>query len=162
MRETGEVRRDRRLCVRPFGRLKTVRCQIIGQAREALSPDNRWIAYASDESGRSEIYVRAFSQEGTGSERKSLVSGNGGYWPKWRRDGKELLYLDADRGIVGVQVAAWASFQHATPQPLFAIGNSHPGCSLRCDSRWPAFPHPCSAYSKPRACDSDHELDNGY
>jgi eukaryotic-like serine/threonine-protein kinase len=87
-----------------------------------LSPDNRWIAYASDESGRSEIYVRAFSQEGTGSERKWLVSGNGGYWPKWRRDGKELLYLDADRGIVGVQVAAGASFQHATPQPLFASG----------------------------------------
>ena len=129
MREMGEVRRDRRLCVRPFGRLKNVRCQIIGQAREALSPANRWIAYASDESGRSEIYVRAFSQEGTGSERKWLVSGNGGYWPKWRRDGKELLYLDADRGIVGVQVAAGASFQHATPQPLFAIGNSHPGCS---------------------------------
>jgi len=66
--------------------------------------------------------VRAFSQEGTGSERKWLVSGNGGYWPKWRRDGKELLYLDADRRIVGVQVAAGTSFQHATPQPLFASG----------------------------------------
>jgi Tol biopolymer transport system component len=87
-----------------------------------LSPGNRWIAYASDESGRSEIYVRAFSREGTGSERKWLVSGNGGYWPKWRRDGKELLYLDANRGIVGVQVAAGASFQHATPRPLFASG----------------------------------------
>ena len=74
MHDIGDLRKDRRLCVRPFGRLKNVRCQIIGQAREALSPDNRWIAYASDESGRSEIYVRAFSQEGTGSERKSLVS----------------------------------------------------------------------------------------
>ena len=87
-----------------------------------LSLDNRWIAYASDETGKSEIYVRAFSQEGTGSERKWLVSGNGGYWPKWRRDGKELLYLDADRRIVGVQVAAGTSFQHGTPQPLFESG----------------------------------------
>jgi hypothetical protein len=103
-----------------------------------LSPDNRWIAYASDESGRSEIYVRAFSQEGTGSERKWLVSGNGGYWPKWRRDGKELLYLDADRGIVGVQVAAGASFQHATPQPLFASGIRTPegASSVLCKRRF--------------------------
>jgi Tol biopolymer transport system component len=70
----------------------------------SLSPDGRWIAHASDESGRSEIYVRAFSAEGSGSAREWLVSGNGGYWPKWRRDGKELLYLDANRGVVAVEV----------------------------------------------------------
>ena len=82
-----------------------------------LSPDGKWIAYASDESGRSEIYVQAFSEEGAGSERKWLVSDNGGHWPKWRRDGKELLYLAADRGIVGVKVATGVSFQHGAPSP---------------------------------------------
>jgi Tol biopolymer transport system component len=56
-----------------------------------FSPDGRWVAYTSDESGRFEIYVQAFSEEGGGSGRTWQVSYNGGTWPKWRRDGKELL-----------------------------------------------------------------------
>ncbi len=87
-----------------------------------LSPDGRWIAYASDQSGRSEIYVQAFSAEGSGSARKWLVSGNGGHWPKWRRDGKELLYLGANRGVVAVEVTTGAGFQHGAPRVLFASG----------------------------------------
>jgi dipeptidyl aminopeptidase/acylaminoacyl peptidase len=87
-----------------------------------LSPDSKWIAYASDESGRSEIYVQALTQDGGASERKWLVSDSGGHWPKWRRDGKELLYLAADRRIVGVEVKTGASFQHGVPQGLFASG----------------------------------------
>jgi len=80
----------------------------------ALSPDSKWIAYASDELGRSEIYVQAFSEEGASSGRKWQVSYDGGNWPKWRRDGKELLYLAADRRIVAVDVKTGASFQHGT------------------------------------------------
>ena len=87
-----------------------------------LSPDGKWIAYAADRSGRSEIYVQAFSEEGAGSGRKWQVSDNGGQWPKWRRDGKELLYLDSDRGVVGVDVKIGSSFQHGTPQHLFPSG----------------------------------------
>jgi DNA-binding winged helix-turn-helix (wHTH) protein/Tol biopolymer transport system component len=87
-----------------------------------LSPDGKWIAYATDQSGRSEIYVQAFSADGTRSGRKWQVSDNGGHWPKWRRDGKELLYLGADRGIVGVEVKTGSSFQNGTPQRLFPSG----------------------------------------
>jgi eukaryotic-like serine/threonine-protein kinase len=87
-----------------------------------LSPDSKWIAYASDESGRSQVYVQGLSAEGAASERKWQISDNGGLWPKWRRDGKELLYLGADRGILGVEVTTRAGFQHGTPRPLFASG----------------------------------------
>src|SRR5712671_6499055 len=61
-------------------------------------------AYASDASGKSEIYVQAFSEDGVGLGRKWQVSDSGGRWPRWRRDGKELLYLGAGRRIVAVEV----------------------------------------------------------
>ena len=66
--------------------------------------------------------MQAFSEEGAGSGRKWQVSFNGGTWPKWRRDGKELLYLDADRKLVAMDVKTGATFQQGTPQPLFATG----------------------------------------
>ena len=87
-----------------------------------FSPDAKWIAYASDESGRSEVYVQAFSEEGAPSERKWLISTEGGHWPKWRRDGKELLYLTPDRAIVAVDVTTGATFRHGSPKLLFAPG----------------------------------------
>jgi Tol biopolymer transport system component len=92
----------------------------------SLSSDGKWIAYASDESGRNEIYVQAFSEKGTVSGRKWQVSYNGGAWPKWRRDGKELLYLAADRTIVAVAVKSGATFQPGAPQPLFSSGIDAP------------------------------------
>jgi Tol biopolymer transport system component len=87
-----------------------------------LSPDGKWIAYASDESGRYEIYVQAFSEKGEGSGRKWQVSYNGGTWPKWRRDGKELFYLSAAREMVAVDVNTGATFQSGSPHLLFQTG----------------------------------------
>jgi serine/threonine-protein kinase len=58
----------------------------------ALSPDDRWLAYVSDESGRNEVYVRAFPE---GGERWQ-ISVAGGTEPRWRRDGLELFYRNAD------------------------------------------------------------------
>jgi serine/threonine-protein kinase len=55
-----------------------------------LSPDGRWMAYQSDESGTFEIYVRPFPQV---EEDQVLVSNNGGGYPLWSRDGSELFYL---------------------------------------------------------------------
>jgi hypothetical protein len=66
--------------------------------------------------------VQAFSGEGALSERKWLISNEGGHWPKWRRDGKELLYLAPDRGIVAVDVTAGATFRYGSPKLLFASG----------------------------------------
>jgi Tol biopolymer transport system component len=88
----------------------------------ALSPDGRWIAYASDEPGRFEIYVQAFAEKMAGTGRKWQVSYSGGTWPKWRRDGKELFFLDTDRDMVAVPVKTADTFEHGTPQTLFPTG----------------------------------------
>jgi eukaryotic-like serine/threonine-protein kinase len=57
-----------------------------------LSPDGRWIAYGSNESGQTEVYVTSFP----GATGKWRVSTAGGSWPRWRRDGKEIFFLSTD------------------------------------------------------------------
>ncbi len=72
---------------------------LITDANEAsamFSPDGKWLAYSSDESGQPEIYVQSFPIEKGG---KWQVSTNGGYTPKWSKDGKELFYLSLDNQI---------------------------------------------------------------
>ncbi len=81
----------------------------------AFSPDGRWIAYLSSETGRPEIYVAAFP--GPGGRRQ--VSTAGGRQPKWRADGKELFYLDLGRQLMAVPVRTDGGFETGTPQPLF-------------------------------------------
>ena len=80
-----------------------------------LSPDSRWMAYASDESGINQIYVQKFP-EGNG---KWQVSTRGGVQPRWRRDGKELFYLAPDGKLTAVAVKAGATFEVGTPEALF-------------------------------------------
>ena len=81
-----------------------------------FSPDGRWIAYASDESGRSEVYVQPFPGPGA----KSQVSTTGGGQPRWRRDGKELFYREASGRFMAVPTTVRAgSFEAGAPQPLF-------------------------------------------
>jgi hypothetical protein len=80
-----------------------------------LSPDGRWIAYSSLESGRWEIYVQSFPQL-TG---KWQVSVNGGGDPAWRRDGKEMYFLEGTK-IMALEVKASPSgFEAGTPKLLF-------------------------------------------
>jgi Tol biopolymer transport system component len=67
-----------------------------------FSPDGRWVAYRSDESGRREIYVAAFPGPG----RKTQVSGAGGDWPRWRRDGKELFFLSLEGKLMAAEVSS--------------------------------------------------------
>ncbi|MBN1569742.1 MAG: PD40 domain-containing protein [Acidobacteria bacterium] len=87
-----------------------------------FSPNMRWVAYVSDESGRSEVYVRAFSQasqpaaETTG---KWQISVEGGLGPRWRRDGKELYYRAPDGKAMAVDVIDDTVFQPGTPELLF-------------------------------------------
>jgi eukaryotic-like serine/threonine-protein kinase len=82
-----------------------------------FSPDGRWIAYASEESGKWEVYVQPFPV--TGSKWK--ISTAGGADPSWRRDGKELFYLAADKKLMAVEVKTdSASFDAGIPKPLFA------------------------------------------
>jgi eukaryotic-like serine/threonine-protein kinase len=86
-----------------------------GESAGQFSPDTHWIAYASDESGRSEIYVHA--PAGGGS--KTSVSRDGGSQPRWRRDGKELFYLSFDGKLMAVDVTEGRVFKVGTPKPLF-------------------------------------------
>jgi hypothetical protein len=72
-----------------------------GENSGQLSPDGRWISYASDESGKREVYVQSFPASGN----KWKISNNGGNWLQWRRDGKELFYTSRD-GIMSVEIKA--------------------------------------------------------
>ena len=83
-----------------------------GAAR--FSPDGRFVAYCSDESGRFEVYVRPFP-EGAG---KWQVSTNGGRQPRWSRDGKELFYAEGSI-LMAAPVKAAPSFSVSTPARLF-------------------------------------------
>jgi serine/threonine protein kinase/Tol biopolymer transport system component len=81
-----------------------------------FSPDGRFMAYVSNESGTAQIYVQNFPPSGG----KWMVSINGGSQPKWRRDGKELFFISADSKLMLVQVKSdGANFEAGTPQPLF-------------------------------------------
>ena len=78
-----------------------------------FSPDGRLMAYTSNESGKFEVNVETVPP----SDKKSQVSTNGGYEPRWRADGRELYYLSEDRKLMAVSVGSGPSF--GTPQALF-------------------------------------------
>ena len=78
-----------------------------------LSPEGHWIAYASDESGRSEIYVQAFP----GLGGKWQISTDGGGHAVWARDGRELFYRNGDKMMV-VEVTTQPNFAHGSPKAL--------------------------------------------
>jgi serine/threonine protein kinase len=98
------------------------------ETRAVFSPNARWFAYESDESGKTEIYVQSFPTSGA----KWQISANGGSQPVWRSDGKELFYLASDRKVTAVDVNTEApAFFHGTPRRLFETriskGDGHPG-----------------------------------
>ena len=70
-----------------------------------FSPDGRWVAYASDESGRFEIYVQGFPER----RGKWLVSADGGVRPAWRADGKELYWVGPDGTLMAASVELQAA-----------------------------------------------------
>jgi len=80
-----------------------------------LAPDGRWLAYASDESGRSEIYVRPFPSIEDG---RWLVSTDGGAEAAWAHDGGELYYRNGDR-MMRVAVDLSSTFSYGRPEVLF-------------------------------------------
>jgi Tol biopolymer transport system component len=86
-----------------------------------FSPDGHWVAYASDESGRFEVYVQSFPE----LTRAIRISVNGGNQPEWRKDGKELYFIASDRKLMAVAVNGSAPlFQVSPPQPLFQVNTA--------------------------------------
>jgi serine/threonine-protein kinase len=91
------------------------------EVRPALSPDGRWLAYQSDESGRSEIWVVPFPGVG---ERRWQVSIDGGEEPKWSARGDELYYVDTSAGnMMAVAIDARAGLPFRQPRPLFSVSD---------------------------------------
>jgi dipeptidyl aminopeptidase/acylaminoacyl peptidase len=85
-----------------------------------LSPDGRWLAYSSDDTGNYEIYVQSFSADGKLGSDKKRVSTSGGRMPVWRRDGSELFYIAADGQMMSSAVkTGGAEFEFNAPNPLF-------------------------------------------
>ena len=88
------------------------------QTNADLSPDGKWIAYQSNESGRDEIYVRPFPLVNTG---RWQVSSAGGSRPVWARNGREIFFLDESMRLVAVPVQAGATFNSGNPAILFEL-----------------------------------------
>jgi eukaryotic-like serine/threonine-protein kinase len=82
-----------------------------------FSPDGHWVAYTSNESGLSEIYVIPFPLTPNGG--RWMVSRGGGVQPRWRHDGRELFYISPDWIMMAVPVSTTPVFHAGTPQPLF-------------------------------------------
>jgi hypothetical protein len=111
---------------KPFPVVQTPFDEAAGQ----FSPDGRWVAYQSNESGPVQIYVRPFPALGD----KWQVSTAGGSQPRWRRDGKELFYVAPDARLMAVPIAVGAdrqTLEAGAPVPLFATrlasGSNIPG-----------------------------------
>jgi serine/threonine protein kinase len=89
------------------------------EGEATVSPDGKWMAYQSNESGRREVYIAAFP----GGGAKWQVSSNGGIAAKWREDGKELFFLDPADNLVAVDVTSGKAVQLGAPHALFqAVG----------------------------------------
>jgi serine/threonine-protein kinase len=89
---------------------------MFGERNGEVSPDGRWLAYESDESGREEIYVRPFPDVQSG---RWQVSTGGGTRPLWARDGRELFYLVGQGRVMSVPIQRGESFAAGNPQVVF-------------------------------------------
>ena len=79
-----------------------------------ISPNGRWVAYISDESGQDEIYVQPFPEGG----QRWLISTGGGIEPMWSRDGRELFYRNGNQ-MMAVPTDTEPGFNAGTPRLLF-------------------------------------------
>jgi Tol biopolymer transport system component len=86
---------------KPFPFARTESSERNGQ----FSPNGRWIAYDSDETGSYQVYVQAFFGEERPTSAKWQISVSGGSQPRWRQDGKEIFYLSTDRKLMSVEVS---------------------------------------------------------
>ena len=100
---------------KPFRYIQAPQRQMMGR----FSPDAKWVAYASNESGRYEIWIQSFPSE----RARWQISTEGGYEPVWRRDGKELFYRALDGKLMSVEIRHFEdSLEFSAPKALFNTG----------------------------------------
>jgi Tol biopolymer transport system component/tRNA A-37 threonylcarbamoyl transferase component Bud32 len=80
-----------------------------------FSPDGRWMAYASNESGQPQVYVQSIPAGGS----KFQISNVGGGQPRWRRDGKELFFISTDNKLMAVPLKIGNTVEAGPPKPVF-------------------------------------------
>ena len=100
---------------------------VTGPASEiepAVSPDGRWLAYASNESGTPEVYVRPFPDAGSARWQVSVA---GGRDPVWSHSGRELFYQSTTNRLMSIAVRPGATFSFDQPKPLFSTVAYVPG-----------------------------------
>jgi len=95
----------------------TVSAGTFDEYAPALSPDGRWVAYVSVESGQEEVYVRPFPDT---DRARWQVSASGGATPVWTHSGRELLYVSASDSMISVPIPDGADFHSGTPTALFS------------------------------------------
>ena len=88
-----------------------------GENAAQFSPDGKWVAYWTDESGTNQTYVQPFPQTGD----KVQISVDGGAQPRWRQDGKELFFVSVDNRMMAVDVELGAKFRAGVPKPIFRV-----------------------------------------
>jgi hypothetical protein len=93
------------------------------EGEAVFSPDGRWIAYTTDDSGRPNVFVQSFPKAGD----KLQVSTAGGSAPFWRADGTALYYLGADATLMAVPIDTTGQFNAGRAQPLFSTGAFNAG-----------------------------------
>jgi len=101
-------------------------------AKSQFSPNGRWVAYYSNESGAKEVYVQGFNLDPSQPRGKWQISTGGGELPRWRRDGKELFYHFGKQYFAVDVKADGPSFVAGPPKPLFeanAVGSTGSGGS---------------------------------
>lgn len=102
-----------------------------------FSPDGHWMAYASSESGTSEVYVQSFPGPGT----KTRISTTGGRWPEWLRDGRELFYLTPDDQLMAVALTvSGPTLDAGIPVRLFTLHIRPPTFTFATRTQYTASP----------------------
>ena len=95
------------------------------QSQAQLSPDNRWVAYVSNEGGPNEVFVTEFKLDRVTSAvtagQSIRISRGGGFSPRWRRDGRELFYLTPDGAVMALDVDTTGDLRLGPEKRLFVV-----------------------------------------
>ena len=116
-----------------------------GQAR--ISPDRRWLAYVSNETGPNQVFIVELRVDGasvTTAGGRVKISDGGGFGPRWSADGRELIYLTPDGSVISIRADAQGKFRPSTASHLFNVPGVLPQWGLTRDGARFLFAVPAS------------------